>query len=386
MSRAIAERTSIRASSVIESDPFRAASRLAEEIGGAGTALAVVFCSPRYDQDVLARTLSAAFGAVPVIGCTTAGEIGPLGYIEGGLAGFSFAAAELAYEIGLIRSVSTLTRRDGQAAAYGLRQRLAERLVDLDPRHCFALLLVDGLCVREENIARSLSEGLGGISLVGGSAGDGLRFARTAVLHDGRFHGDAALLLVGWTPRRFEAVQTQHFLSSTRRHVITGANPERHVVTEINGFPAADEYARAIGRRRKELSPEVFAAHPMAVKVGGVEFLRSIQQANPDGSLTFFCAVDEGMVLEMTEPGDLAADLSALFDNLVRRIGPLSLVIGCDCILRRLEIQRRGIVEKVSSIMRAHNVVGFSTYGEQFQGMHVTQTFTGIAFGQTPNS
>jgi hypothetical protein len=26
-------------------------------------------------------------------------------------------------------------------------------------------------------------------------------------------------------------------------------------------------------------------------------------------------------------------------------------------------------------------VVGFSTYGEQFRGMHVNQTLTGIAFG-----
>lgn len=385
MSRSTAERTGIRASSVIESDPFRAASRLAEEIGGEGTGLAVVFCSPKYDHDVLARALSAAFGPVPVIGCTTAGEIGPLGYIQGGLAGFSFGADELVFETGLIQNVSTLPRRDGQAAAYGLRQRLAERLVEFDPKRCFAFLLVDGLCVHEENVARSLSDGLGGIILVGGSAGDGLRFAHTAVLYDGRFHSDAALLLLGWTPRRFQPIKHQHFLSGTRRHVITGANPEKHVVTEINGFPAAEEYARAIGCRREDLSPEVFAAHPMAVKVGGVEFVRSIQQANPDGSLTFFCAVDEGMVLEMTEPGDLTAELSTLFENLEHRIGPLSLVIGCDCILRRLEIERKGVVEQVSAIMRAHHVVGFSTYGEQFHGMHVTQTFTGIAFGQASN-
>ena len=28
--------------------------------------------------------------------------------------------------------------------------------------------------------------------------------------------------------------------------------------------------------------------------------------------------------------------------------------------------------------MAEHNVIGFSTYGEQFAGMHVNQTFTGV--------
>ena len=29
----------------------------------------------------------------------------------------------------------------------------------------------------------------------------------------------------------------------------------------------------------------------------------------------------------------------------------------------------------------ANNVIGFSTFGEQFQAMHVNQTFTGAAIG-----
>ena len=77
----------------------------------------------------------------------------------------------------------------------------------------------------------------------------------------------------------------------------------------------------------------------------------------------------------------MVANLTALFEDVGRRVGPPSLVIGCDCILRRLEMGQKGLVDDVAAIMRRHNVVGFSTYGEQFRGMHVNQTFTGIAFG-----
>jgi hypothetical protein len=35
----------------------------------------------------------------------------------------------------------------------------------------------------------------------------------------------------------------------------------------------------------------------------------------------------------------------------------------------------------VSQIFRLNNTVGFNTYGEQFAGVHINQTLTGIAIG-----
>ena len=49
--------------------------------------------------------------------------------------------------------------------------------------------------------------------------------------------------------------------------------------------------------------------------------------------------------------------------------------------LRHLEIDRRGIKEEIGEILTRNNVIGFSTYGEQYNAMHVNQTFTGVAIG-----
>jgi hypothetical protein len=49
--------------------------------------------------------------------------------------------------------------------------------------------------------------------------------------------------------------------------------------------------------------------------------------------------------------------------------------------LRRLETEREGIKDQIGAIFAANNVIGFATYGEQFNAMHVNQTFTGIAIG-----
>ena len=40
------------------------------------------------------------------------------------------------------------------------------------------------------------------------------------------------------------------------------------------------------------------------------------------------------------------------------------------------------VVDEVSDFLRHHKVIGFNTYGEQFDGMHINQTFTGVVIGQ----
>jgi hypothetical protein len=42
----------------------------------------------------------------------------------------------------------------------------------------------------------------------------------------------------------------------------------------------------------------------------------------------------------------------------------------------------RGLVDRVEQVFRDNNTVGFSSYGEQYLGVHVNQTLTGIAIGE----
>ena len=56
-------------------------------------------------------------------------------------------------------------------------------------------------------------------------------------------------------------------------------------------------------------------------------------------------------------------------------------MLTCDCILRSLEIVESGLTDRVGDILAANNAVGFNTYGEQFCGVHINQTLTGVALG-----
>ena len=104
-------------------------------------------------------------------------------------------------------------------------------------------------------------------------------------------------------------------------------------------------------------------------------------RANADGSLTFFCAIDRGIVFKVARGEDLLANLDAALADAMAKVGEPDLILGCDCILRLLECRERGITAEVGERLARSRVVGFSTYGEQYRGMHINQTFTGIAFG-----
>ena len=377
-------------------DPRQAARDLYDAIAQPDMAFVLVFCSPQYDLEALGPVLAGLFGDTLVIGCTTAGEITPVGYMTGSITGVSFPRSdfsavaeriddlegfEIAQAHALVRSLSA--RRDAALEGAALDASLDATLDDREPvaGKSFALLLIDGLSVREELVVSSIYSALGDIPLFGGSAGDDLRFTRTWILHDGEFRSNAAVLVLVDTVRRFTVFRTEHFVSSDRKMVVTEADPARRIVTEINAEPAGREYARMVGLEGEPLTPMIFAAYPVVVRVGGEYHVRSIQKVNDDESLTFFCAIDEGIVLTVAEGVDLVQNLENLFSRLHDDVGEPELILGCDCILRSLEMEQKQIKHLVSKVLARNNVIGFCTYGEQFNAMHVNQTFTGVAIG-----
>jgi hypothetical protein len=113
--------------------------------------------------------------------------------------------------------------------------------------------------------------------------------------------------------------------------------------------------------------------------------VRSVQKVNPDGSLTLYCAIDEGVVLRLARGTDLVQNLTDAFAGIDADIGPLQLVLGFDCIQRKMAMIQQGLADQVEEILRDHSVTGFTTYGEQFGGLHLNQTLTGIAIGDLAN-
>jgi len=360
----------------VAADTRQAARALRTALGPGPFSLVILFLSPEADIARLALDAEAAFPGIPVIGCTTAGEISAGGYTEGEIVAVALSARHFAVDPLLIPDLGDLNTE----ALIGRLIRARAGLAKVQPGwgHEFAFLMVDGLSIREDELASALASGLGPVPLFGGSAADGTRFKETFVLHGGRVLRNAAVLALVRSDCRVKVFNLDHLVPTDRRMVVTEADPRHRIVRQINAEPAAREYARLLGKDPAQLTTFTFAAHPVVVRIGGKHHVRAIQQVAENGDLVFFSAIDEGLVLTLAEPQDMVAHLDAALSALAQDGAPQA-ILACDCILRRMEAQEKQSVGAISHLLRQHRVVGFSTYGEQLNGMHVNQTMTGVA-------
>lgn len=367
----------------VETEAQGIANSLRGQLGADPFSAIFFFASGHHNLPEIGNALSKFYPDCPVIGSTTSGVIDANGYNDDGVCAFGLPQAQFSIETEIISPISQVDMAKWRSQTRDLIKRLdatsTTRLAD----HTFAFLLVDGLSLSEETVLSAIYPELGDIPLFGGSAGDDLEFKITQIYCNGVSMTDGAALVLINTTCPFTVFRTQHFVQTNRKMVITDADPLSRIVHEINASPATEEYARLIGVPTSELTPLTYAKHPVMVQVGGQYFARSIQRQEGEDALRFSCAIDNGLVLTLAEGKDLIANLRETMQGIHRKIGKPELVIGCDCVFRKLELEQKGgdKLEQVSEIFRNNNVYGFNTYGEQFHGMHVNQTFTGVAIG-----
>lgn len=359
-----------------ERDAAAAVNDIAAQLDTNGACFLLVFVPDGLDPDTIATALNAQFAGVPMFGCTTAGQITPEGYKTDALLVLSFSKAHFRCATHLISPLKPLSIKQ---VASDVR-KLSAQFQRTANWSRLALTFSDGLSKQEDVLVAALQSGLEDMPVFGGSAGNGLNFKETSVLHMGRFHSDAALVILLETDLEFAGLGFDHFLPTGAQMVVTDALPEERLALEINGSPAAEEYARLVGVQVDELSPQVFAENPVLVRNHELYHVRAIQGVQDGGALSFLSAIDTGLLLTLGRGQEI---LRTLYDELDVKSSlgkPPDFILGFDCFLRKLEIDQKDLTGPASEILRGHRVLGFNTYGEQHCGVHVNQTFVGVAF------
>lgn len=372
----------LRVAATREDDPELAVQALFRELDVPSLSGMLLFCSSRYPLGELAASIATRSDGLTIVGCTSSGELTPDGIDEGTLTAIGFPATDFRLAATCFTNLDHFDAGHAQQLVRAMVAQANEETRAFGRVNHAAIFLVDGLSHREEMLTLTLQDALGEVPLIGGSSGDGLDFRETFVFFEGQFRRDAAVLAILSTARPMIVFRAQHYGPGQARMVITAADTGTRIVHEINAEPAAAEYARLIGTVAARLSPADFATHPPMVRAGGEYYVRSIQSANADGSLTFYCAIDEGIVLTLGEANDIIGGLNTLFDRLDQDVGGIDRVLGFDCVLNSVEVEQRQLHHAVSSLFARRGVIGFNTYGEQFKALHVNQTFTGLAIGR----
>lgn len=315
------------------------------------------------DPDVLDE-VRRAYPAANLLGCSTAGEI------------FDTEVSDDALVVTAVKFEKTkLKGFDLQLGEYensfDAGRKLAEKLPKQDLVHVF--VLSDGLKVNGSELVEGLTKNLPSqVTVTGGLAGDGDRFASTVVMWNG-------------TPRK-DTIAVLGFYGHDLRvgYASLGGwdsfGPERlvtkskgNVLYELDGCSALDLYKRYLGEQARDL-PASGLLFPLSLRVGEGEtpIVRTILGVSEkDQSMTFAGDVPEGSYTRL-----MKANFDRLIDGAIgaaktssEPLGESSaeLAILISCVGRKLVLKQRieEEVEGVREVLGAAPVLsGFYSYGE----------------------
>jgi len=382
-----AEQQGIRTAATREKDPASALADIARQLRSTDAALTYLFCAGRYCNHELERSLKRYPNLGVVVGCSSEGEFSQLGYLNDSMCAVTLPRRLFSVAVAPIENVRNFRLQDASHIVNELRGSMGSRLGGTNPSNMLAILLANGQAQNEERLCAALGAELSGIPLVGGTAGDNwvhnqdVQKLNSRVLVNGHFRNDCAVIALIHSKLKFKTFLHSHYKPTNRRAVVTAMSSDHRTVSEIDGRPALEAYAALCGLQRRDPSLPDFSRWPAIVKIGGQVFPRGPMDATPSGGMRFACAMDEGVVFSIAEPGDMVDMLKDFFADIRRQMGMPSLILGFNCAARQIEMDQLGLREQIARLMQHHNVLGFSTLGEQYNTIHVNNSFTCVAFG-----
>jgi hypothetical protein len=290
--------------------------------------------------------------------CSTAGEYGIEGYKNGIISGFEYELSdaevvEILYPP--IKSISNLKE------AYKKVQ---------NNNNAFALLLCDGLTGMEETIVTTFYFVADNFKIIGGSAGDNLKFKETFIfIGSKRVH--SAVLFFN-TKRRTSLIKENIYVPTGDRLLVTEADAINRTVKTFNNIPASTEYAKILNISESEL-PNHFMNNPLGKIYRDEIFIASPMKVNPDKSITFYCQLMPNTFVEVLKPVDPINQVKKTINNMPFKP---NFVFAINCILRSLKFQQENLWKSIDKEILSFcpNTAGFVSYGEQYYKVHANQT------------
>ncbi len=346
-----------------------AATRVA--ITGPDAKLLLAFSAITHDPAQIQEGIAEVAPGIPVLGCTTHGEIGPGGPRDGSVIVAAIGGTGFAVRTAVAQQVSGRQREAGVEVA----QR-AGGLGD-DRPYRVLLLLTDGLLRDQENILRGCYSVLGaGVPLFGGAAADGWRMTGTYLMADGKVLTDAvvAAMIASEAPL---AVAVRHGWRHVGEPILVTGTANGRVLT-LNDRPAMDVYLERLGAPPQAYTDAAeFVAFALARPIGvqrrsGIGAHNISTEVDIEGrSIGGGNAIDQGApvwVMEGDERSILDAAEAACREACAGLGGwpPIGL-LTFSCAALRTILGDEGIHREVSRLERSTSgtpFAGFYTYGE----------------------
>ena len=348
-----------------------AAERAVARLSSQKPQLAIVFGSSWFDQPALLRGVRSILKGVPLVGESTSGEIVPTGPTSHSCVVMTIASKTLQWSIGAGEDVDTAPREAGQQAAYAALRRFPSS------QRIGCLLFGDGLVTTYAEVMRGAQEVLGtGSLVVGGLAGDDLRFTQTYQYINDRVLSRAIVgAIVGGQGKMGVGIEHGFSPISKPRHI---TRAHGNILVELDHQPAASVYEEyfgheLVGQMRLEGFTRQRIAYPLGIQCEGTDrrLLRNVVAFQDDGSLACSGEIPEDSWLQlMIGSQALALDAArSAAQQAIQSLNRVVCVLVFDSVARRKLLGERHAAMEIAQVRHLIGpdvpLAGCYTYGEQ---------------------
>jgi len=361
---------------VVRSNKFDAEKAGAEacknalEKAGNEASLITVFSSVSYDQEKMLQGVRSVAKNIPVVGCSSSGEITNEGPTSRYIAVAALNTPGIEYAIGLGEG----TDKDSFLAAKKAAEEVKKKAKS--PISLFIMFL-DGLAENGAAAVRGVQEIFGkNFPIMGGSAGDDFLFKKTYEYYNGEVLTNA-VIGVGLSGKFSFGVGVKHGWEPIGLPMKVTKSKGGKVI-EINNRPALSIYEDYFGKKSEELIKEPIArmayTYPLGMSVkGSPEFLiRDVVIANEKGEISCAAEIPEGSEIRLMlgDPDKAIQSAKEAAENALSQLkgAKPKAIFVFNCVARWKLLGTR-IGEEIEAIQNVLGkeipLIGFYTYGEQ---------------------
>ncbi|MBT9164883.1 MAG: hypothetical protein DDT22_00747 [candidate division WS2 bacterium] len=349
-----------------------AAQKALTEMGGNHPDFVLVFSTDSFNQKEMIEGIRVITGKASLIGCCGAGVISKEGLSTDSIAVLALRSDVLQINTGMVNDIGQNSRLAGEKVAKAILDKEPEKGYKYPPT---LLMLPDGLTCNVCELVRGVYESLGPTyQLVGGGAGDNVRFIKTYQFIDDEVYHDAVsvALITSEVPM---GIGVGHGWSPIGRPLVV-TKSQGNIIREIEGSPAFEAYLGYFGDVTPRLTPENFPEfgmrHPLGLPdITGAYTIRDPLKVEEDGSIFCVAEVPENSVVRIMK-GDNESVIQAAKESAQKAVNSIGkrkpgLAIVFDCVSRLLllgkEAQRE--LDTIRDVIgRDVPLIGFFTFGE----------------------
>lgn len=327
------------------------------------------FASSKYNFALLSKLFFKHFSNCQVLGTTTSGEIS----FRQGFSNKSIVAVALSCPTSAVKG-KAFERAEGVLFLHkrAIEQLIRECAISKNADDAFAVVFSCALSNTEENVSAILKNALGNdFPVIGGNAGDDLRFKQTFVSCNGEVVSQGFALLLFKTNDKFAIIQKNLFLPASffqqKSFIVSETDSLSRTILAIDNQPPLSRLAQITQQTESQLKRSI-QNHVIGRIAGNETFASAIQSFNSNKSITLRSRVLKNSRLIPLQIGDPLQIIEKTATDVLRLIEKPSLTFLCCDVLLSLLLKQKNLESRAAEFFGnayAKTYSGFFSYGQR---------------------